>query len=259
MSFARFLYPVLDALNDGRMIRRGVSMVLTVGGAVTLIAGAIGAITILKVAIDSNSSTEMTIGGLLYAVILAAVALAVFQVFRYRAEHISRLEDSPFTVMPIVSLLMRCVGEVYATVLVGLGVGAFLLMLLAGNAASFIMSQIGVLPGIPAPPGGAGLLGAVTSLTLFAAFAFISLVFFYFVAEAALVAADVARNIRLLVDETQRRSPSPAAAMANSPLEAVVPTRAEPSMRDACPKCATRILEAGTVFCENCGTRLVPA
>jgi hypothetical protein len=182
MSYLKCLHPVLEALDDGRIIRRGVAMAQQVIAVVAVLAGALGMITVLKFALSPGTSVENTVGGMVYAAIWAAMTMAVFQVFRYRAAHVAQLGDSPFTVMPIVSILCRCLGEVHATVLVGFGVGAFVLALFASDAASFLMGQLNVLPGMPSRAFGAGLLGGLIALVLFAILAFGSLVLFYFFA-----------------------------------------------------------------------------
>lgn len=257
MSYLNFFYPVLDALNDGRVIRRAVGIALQIIAVFTLAAGAIGIITILKFAFASGTSTESTIGGLLYAAIFGAMAISVFQIFRYRAGHIAQLGESPFTVMPIVSILFRCVGEVYATFLVGFGVGAFVLALFAADAATFLIGQLGVLPGMPSRSPGVGLLGGLGSLALFAVLAFASLLFFYFLAEATLVASDVARNIRLLVEA----KPTGLHAATGGIVGAVVANASDPHEPGTrtCPACSAEIMEEGTMFCTSCGARLASA
>lgn len=257
MSYLNFFYPVLDALNDGRIIRRAVGIALQVIAVFTLAAGAIGIVTILKFAFASGTSTEATIGGLFYAAIFAAMAISVFQVFRYRAGHIARLGESPFTVMPIMSILFRCVGEVYATLLVGFGVGAFVLAIFAADAAGFLIGQLGVLPGLPSPSAGVGLLGGLASLALFALLAFGSLVFFYFLAEATLVASDVARNIRLLVEAKPTGLHATTGAAVGA-IGANASLSGGPAAR-TCPACSAEVVEEGTVFCTSCGARLASA
>ena len=259
MSPLNFFYPVLDALNDGRVIRRAVGIALQVIAVFTFTAGAIGIITILKFAFASGTSTEATIGGLLYAAIFAAMTISVFQVFRYRAGHIAELGESPFTVMPIMSILFRCVGEVYATILVGFGAGAFVLALFAADAAGFLIGRLDVLPGVPSGSPGVGLLGGLASLALFAVLAFGSLVFFYFLAEVTLVASDVARNIRLLVEaKPGLRATTGAAVGAVEAIEATASMSGQPSAR-TCPACSAEVVEEGTVFCTSCGARLASA
>lgn len=205
MTVVEIVPHVLRRLDDGRIIRRVVSMALKVQGVLLFLWMAVLLIPVLKLAFQLD--TAATIGGILLGLTLLLFGIAGLQIHFHRADGIAALPDSPFTVIPIVSVVLRLVGEVYALGLVLLGLGSALFMLLAqaspagvlGPAAVFLpedMRQLGAL---------AGPLMLVVALVA----AFAVLLVFYFLAESVLVMADVARNIRLLVARTTAPQPPP--------------------------------------------------
>jgi hypothetical protein len=121
MKALNFFKPVLNALNDTKVIRSSVALILQILGAISFVGGVYLVVEILKVSF--KLPTEGTIGGLLFSVIVIAAVLAIIQIFFYRAAHIRDLGDSQFTVIPIFSVLFRCIGEIYATLGVAIGVG----------------------------------------------------------------------------------------------------------------------------------------
>jgi hypothetical protein len=205
-----FFYPVLDALNDGKVIRGFVAIALKVLGILSLLGGLYLFIEILKMAFQLP--TEGTIGGLLFAVIFAAAVLSVAQIFWYRANSIGTLADSSFTVIPIVSILFRLAGEVYAVLGVAVGVGGCLFIWFSTNNPMGLMPGLGNL--LPAAPGGAGFLGGLAFLVYMCVASLMALVLFYFLAEASIVLVDVARHIRLLVKQGATRTEPLAAPVA---------------------------------------------
>ncbi len=188
----KFFYPVLNALNDGTIIRGAVEVCLRILAILTIPIGAFALIGILK--LSFQLPTEGTIGGLLFAAAFAVTLACVSQIYWYRADSIRDLGDSPFTVIPVVSVLFRAVGEVQATFCAAIGVGGCLFMWLAK------MNPIGLIGGLapflPSSSMEASFLGGITFLIYFGLFAIANLLAFYFLAEAIVVAVDIARQIR---------------------------------------------------------------
>lgn len=193
-----FFYPVLDALNDGKVIRNSLAVVLRIQGVLVLLVGVYLLIEILKFAF--HLPTEGTIGGLLFAAVLIGAILAVAQIHWYRARSVAALGDSLFTVIPIVSILCRLAGEVYATILASVGVGGCLFIWFAGFSPLALLAGLGGL--LPSTSSGSGFLGGLTFLAYLCVIAIMALVFFYFLAEAIVVVVDIAVHIRVLVKQT---------------------------------------------------------
>ena len=230
-----FFYPVLDALGDGRIIRKGVSTALQVLAVLDLLGGAYLLVEILKAAFQMP--TDGTIGGLLFAVIFLGTVLAIAQILWYRAASVRNLGDSPFTVIPVVAVLLRTAGEVYATAGVSVGVGGCLFLWLAkGNPMGLLQGLGGVLPSASAD---ASFLGGIMFLLYLSVASFFMLIVFYFLAESIVVTVDIARHVRQLV---RQGAPGSSGGPGGN----------------RCPKCSSE-LEPGARFCPACGEQAAAA
>ncbi len=275
------LSSILDALGDGRIIRRTVTVALYVLGVLIAVAGAIGVLMTLSLTVRMGTTPDVMIGGVLYSMILAAATVAIFLVFWYRAEKVDQLGSSAFTVIPVMSIMFRLVGEVYAVALLALGIGGFILNLFGATfiSGSNPFSSAPLLSGWTGATT-IGLVGGLTTLALAALGAFAILLIFYFFAEAILIAADIARNVQLLVGTQQATLLSgPASIAPTRPTDVSAPDRAvsetaapsragvlslslsSPSRTSAnsrCPRCRAEVIETGSIFCANCGARFIP-
>jgi hypothetical protein len=227
-----FFYPVLKALSDGWVIRRTVATALQVIAILSLLGGAYLLIEMLKAVFQLP--TDGTVGGLLFAVIFLASILSVAQVFWFRAGAIRELGDSPFTVIPIVSVLLRTAGEVYATLGVAVGVGGCLFIWFAKFNPLGLLGGLGGM--LPSSSTEGTFLGGLSFLASMGVASFLVLILFYFLAESVVVLVDVALHVRLLVRQS---GPAPAAAQPMS----------------HCPACGGE-LEPGARFCPACGAVL---
>jgi uncharacterized membrane protein (DUF485 family) len=187
---------VLRALSEGKVIRNSIAVVLQVAAVLVLLAGLLGLIQILKLSFQSPAATA-TIGGLVVALLLMVGIFSVSQIYLFRAQSIRELEDSPFTVIPILSILFRTMGETYAVVALAAGVGGCLFTWLSGTSPRALLSGFGgFMPSMPA--GGESFLDGLIFFASLAAAAFASLVVFYALAELVGVLVDIAINVRRL-------------------------------------------------------------
>jgi len=187
----------MGALEKGRIIRAAVALALRIIGGFALLTGVYLVIETLKLAF--NLPTTATIGGILAAALLGAATFAVFQILFYRADSISRLGESAFTVMPIFSLLFRAWGETYAAFVATLGVAGCLFTWFSGMNPAALMGAYVPVPFPPSIPMESNFVVGLIFLIVTALMAFAVLIFFYFLAEAVIVIADIARNVGLLV------------------------------------------------------------
>ncbi len=185
---------VLKALSEGKVIRNAIAIVLDVAAALILLGGLLALIQILKLSFSLSSATA-TVGGLVVAICLAAAVFAIAQIYLFRAQSVRELEDSPFTVVPILSILFRATGETYAVLALSLGVGGCIFTWFSGMSPRALLGGLGdFMPGISA--GGASFLDGLILLATLAAVAFLALVLFYALAELVVVTVDMAINIR---------------------------------------------------------------
>ena len=88
MILLNFFNPILDALNDGKVIRTSVAFALQSLGVLSLLGGIYLFIEILKTSFDLP--TKGTIGGLLLSAVIIVAILAIVQIYFYRATNIRR-------------------------------------------------------------------------------------------------------------------------------------------------------------------------
>lgn len=195
MGKLMFFYPVLKVLNDGSVVRRSVAIALRVLAVLFVLGGIFLSIEVLKTSFQFQT-TEASFGGILFTVILLAANLACAQVLWFRADSVRDLEDSSFTVIPIVSILLRTGGEVYATLLFALGIGGCLLLWIARTSPMMVLGDLRVF--LPATSVEGTFVGGVVFLLYLSFVAFVTLVGFYFLAESSVVLIDIAKNVRLM-------------------------------------------------------------
>ncbi len=237
-----FFYPVLDAASDGRVIRKLVAVALKVLGVVFALGGLVLAIEILKYSFRPDTTTEATLGGLLFSLILLAAFACVVEIHFYHARSVGQLGETTFAAIPVVSILCRLAGEVYATLLVAVGIGGCAFLWLAKVSPLAFMGALGGL--LPASNLEASFLGGALLLFEMCLLALAALAGFYAAAEGLLLLVDLAGDVRRL---TGQAIPAPAVA----PLAAAVGS----APRDFCKVCGAAWVP-GNSFCGNCGTRM---
>jgi hypothetical protein len=191
-----FFYPVLKALNDGVVIRRVVIIALQVVAVLAALGGVLGVVLVL---IGGSPG----VGAIIASLFMLVGALCAAQVFWYRSGSVRNLEEGGFTVIPVVSILFRMIGEVYLAVGVSVSIGIGIAGLIGGAGAMAGMSSpLGaLLPGF----GGGGVVGSLISMVAGCIASFFSLVIFYFLAEWTLVVVDIAQHVRTLVKQGETK------------------------------------------------------
>jgi len=195
MQFLSFLNPVLHKLDDGNVIRSSIALALQMLAIFTLVAAVFLIVYVLKEAFQLPG-VGPTVGGLIFALIFVVTALSVYQIFTFRAGNIRDLGESPFTVIPIFSILFRAVGEIYAALGIAVGVGGCLFIWLAQLNPMYLLGGVGGL--LPSLSPDSTFLGGILFLVYLGIASFLVLIVFYFLAEASLVMVDIAKHIRLL-------------------------------------------------------------
>jgi len=192
---------ILNALAQGKVIRRSIAVVLQIGAVLVLLTALVMLVLILKQSFQSGTSAGATIGGIIVGLLLAVALFAVSQIYLFRANSVRELDDSPFTVVPIVSILCRAAGETYAVVALALGVGGCVFTWLSGANPGTLLTAIGsnlgpFAPALAGETGNGPFLDGLVFLAGLAVMAFIALVSFYALAEIVVMIVDIAVNVR---------------------------------------------------------------
>lgn len=188
--------PILESLDRGQFIRESVALALRV----LAILGAIASLFLLieMIKLSFRLPTEGTVGGLLLSVLFAASVVLIVQILFARASHITLLADSPFTVIPVFSLVLRATGEVWAALTAAVGLGGCLFIWFAKlNPLQFLGGIGGFVPSYSTE---GTFLGGLLFLVYLLLFSFVTLMFFYFLAESTVLIADIALSLRKMVN-----------------------------------------------------------
>ena len=191
---------VLHSLSEGKVIRSSIATILQIGAVLTLLLALVALVMILKYSFQLLSAGG-TIGGIILAVLMVVALFAVAQIYLFRAQSVRELGDSPFTVIPILSILFRAAGETYAIGSLAWGMGGCLFIWLSGMNPMALLANVGTfIPNIPGMAESAGTGGTFLDGLIFlvgmVVGAFVALVVFYALAELVVVIVDIAINVR---------------------------------------------------------------
>ncbi len=266
-NLIKFSYPVLKALNEGRLIRKFMIVLFRVIGVLAFMGSIIVVITVLKNTFDHIEITRI-LSDIFSAVLILLAGWILLQVHFFHAEQIDHLTDSPFTIIPIVSIFIRTIGEVYATIILLFGI----IVSFTGGLENIGTGYLGGFIPYHLFSGGGGIIGSL--ITLFSALIVTILVLFifYFFAELVVVGADIAINIRNIklsekVEIVNKAESKEVAAETPVRVEAKeviteMLNKVEPKVivvekpqPPRCSKCGN-IIGTDDVFCMNCGNKL---
>ena len=185
-----FMESLLQRISEGKFFRKAFAAVLQALAVLASIWGLVAWMSIWKFAARAHFTalSGIVIFQLLFVIALYMAAHALF----IRARDIAALPEDEFYVIPIVSIVLKLVGEVYASFVAVMSVaGGILIWLMRGYAFSLLKRSI---PLVPRLGHGEGFVGGLLFMGggLFAAF--VVFVFCYFLAESVRMMADIARN-----------------------------------------------------------------
>jgi zinc-ribbon domain len=188
-----FMKSVLRLLSQGNFFRKAFAVVLRVLAVVIIIASLVGWISVWSLV--SRASFEVILGIVIFQLLFVIAIYMVAHTLFIRARDIAELPDADFTVIPIVSISLKLIGEVYACFATVISVaGGILIWFIGGNALYLLKESAPLVPGFGA---GGGFLGGLLCMGGGLLVAFLVLVFFYFLAEAVVVMVDIAKNIKI--------------------------------------------------------------
>lgn len=259
MKVFQFLDPIFRGVNDGNVIRVTVVWAIRVMAVVLAAVGFVWCIGFIALGFKGSEmmigarSAELLIAALLFAVFGLAFGYLACGVCLFRARCVADLGNGHFTVLPILSILFRLLGEVACICYCLIGVGGCLVLWIAGfNPLANLGRFAPELPLVALGSGGfvGGLEFAIFMLVL----AFGAIVSFYALAEFTVVAVDIANNTRALTvpvfSRSEMSSPSPLQA---GPVSAVPSSNGHSSRGPFLCKSCRQPVEPGAAFCADCG------
>src|ERR1035437_7231632 len=277
MKIFAVLEPFFHALSDGKLIRLAVAWVLRILAVLVALAGLFWFVVFIAFGFKASESGMGTrsagilIGCVVFSLFGLAWGYLAAGVITFRARSIMEMGDSHFTVLSIVSLLFTLNGELIFVTYSLIGVGGCLFVWLTDISP---LSQLGMLgERLPfAASGSSGFMGGIELAILFLLLAFAGIVFFYALAELSVVLVEIALNTRGLIAQPLITQPLTAQPLTAQPLkdsQSAAPSittpipqtqpppipAAQPLVREGrqCKKCG-QALDAGSTFCEECGT-----
>ena len=243
------LDPFFHALGNGKLIRSVVATVLRIGACLGAVVGVVYSIIILGGAFRTTEFGTV-VGHVLMAAFCLAGVFCGTAIVLYRARTIAELPDSQYTVIPIVSTLLRMMGESSLTGYSLMGVGGCLYIWFVSATPMEQFGELGALMMMPRFGAGGGFLVGITFLAFMVVLAFGSVVLFYFLAEGTVVLVDIAGNTASL------RGVALGATPAAAPRPPVVPAPPVVPPAPVVPKCRRcgNPLDPGATFCGSCGS-----
>ena len=137
------------------------------------------------------------IGGIIFQLVFVVAVYMVVHAILIRANNIAGLSEAEFTIISIVSVFLKLIGEVYAYFVIAISIGGSIFIWIAGNTAVPLIRS--AAPFVPMFGGGT-ILGGILLLVCGILLSFVVLVLFYLLSELAIVIA----NIAIHTKETQQ-------------------------------------------------------
>ena len=187
-----FMGAVLEIISQGQFFRKAYAVTLQILAALIAIAALVSWITVWKSI--SAFSAEAIVGIIIFQLLFVIAVYMVIHIILIRAGNINALPDSDYIVIPIVSITLKLIGEIYASFITVISVAGGILSWFIGSGAFYMVKRPSLL--IPSYGSGEGFWGGLVFMAGGLFSAIVGLVIFYFLAELVVVLVDIARNIK---------------------------------------------------------------
>jgi hypothetical protein len=187
-----FMGAVLEKISQGQFFRKAYAVTLQILAAIIAIAALVAWITVWKSI--SEFSAEAIVGIIIFQLLFVIAVYMVIHIILIRAGNINALPDSDYTVIPIVSITLKLIGEIYASFITVISVAGGILSWFIGAGAFYMVKRPSLL--IPSYGSGEGFWGGLVFMAGGLFSSIVGLVLFYFLAESVVVLVDIAKNIK---------------------------------------------------------------
>jgi len=187
-----FMKKVIDAISDGRFFKKAVAMFLRILALVIIIWSIMSWVGVWKAIVADSAKT--IIGMAIFQILFIVALYMVVHAMLIRANDIEGLSDETYTMISITSVFFKLCGEVYAAFGVIVSLAGGILIWFIGRNAYYFIGKVSLFKygyGF-----GYDFLGGLTFIVGGWLVAFFVLIFFYFLSEAVIVIADIAKNTK---------------------------------------------------------------
>lgn len=242
----QIIYPFLDKLSLGRTLRNIIYWLWKISAVVY---GIFALYLIFQILSNAHDFGKFLLG-IIACILIVLSWWIIAQIYFYRADKVRSLEDSDFTVIPIIAQMLRLTGEILAAMIV---IIAVLVALVGGRYIGY--QYLNFLPWFSEIVGIGNSSIVVLLLVIAAAmvYAFWFLVIFYFLAELLSVGVTIAHNSMAIRTMLSKGIVAPAAV--ETFQNEVIQEHPKP-IELRCDNC-NNIVSADDAFCMNCGTKLM--
>lgn len=199
-----FMKSVLELISQGEIFRRVFAVLLKIVGILAIIGGLLVSISLWAALFDAHEFPPFgaILGGFIFQLFLIVTTYMVVHTIFIRARNIADLSEGDFTMIPIVSIFCRLIGEVFAVVIGILSIGLGISMWLAGGYFTYFTRELDFIP-FHLGGGGVFLAGLIT-IGAGLLYAFLLLVIYYFISELIIVFVDIARNTKAIRKDSEQ-------------------------------------------------------
>ena len=196
-----FMRPALQLISQGKLFSRVFAIILRVLAILIAIAGLVGFVSGWRLA--SKLPAVGILGLIVFQLLFVVAIYMVVHTLFIRASEIAQLPEAEFTIIPIVSIFLRLIGEVYACFVSVIAVAGGIFIWFAGRNAWYLLKDIA--PFIPfSGLGGTSFIGGIIFMVSGVLIAFFTLVFFYLLSELIVVLVDIAKNTKITRQITEQ-------------------------------------------------------
>lgn len=189
------LESVLQLISQGDVCRKAFAVALRVLAVLIAVAGFVSWMSAWKFAARAHFA-ELA-GIIIFQLFFVIAIYLVVHTLFIRSRDIAELPETEFHIIPIASIFLKLIGEIYACFVTAISVGGGILIWFMKGRTLYLLKKTAPLPLVPGLGGGEGFLGGLLFIAAGLFMAFFVLAFFYFLAELIAVMADAAQNIKI--------------------------------------------------------------
>lgn len=242
----QIIYPFLDKLSLGRTLRNIIYWLWKISAVVY---GIFALYLIFQILSNAHDFGKFLLG-IIACILIVLAWWIIAQIYFYRADKVRNLEDSDFTVIPIIAQMLRLAGEILAAMII---IVAVLVALVGSRYIGY--QYLDILPWFNqvAGVGGNSIVGLLLLIVAAVVYAFWFLIIFYFLAELLNVGVSIAHNSMAIRTMLSKGVVAPPADVEMFEEQIVREPPRPVELR--CDNCNNRI-SADDAFCMHCGNKL---